>query len=61
MKTNAFADLESVLAKAKLPTEELVSGGGEGLFTQRLRRALNDDNGLNEKNCGRQGKRVNFP
>jgi hypothetical protein len=48
---NAVAEIESVLAKAKLPTEELVrGGGGEGLFTQRLRRALNDDNGWKKHN-----------
>jgi hypothetical protein len=47
----AAAELEEVLADARLPVEELVKGGGgEGLLTQRLRRALNDDRGWKKHN-----------
>lgn len=47
----AAAELESVLAGARLPSEELVrGGGGEGQLTQRLRRALNDERGWRKHN-----------
>lgn len=39
----AIEDLEAVLLKAKIPVEELIrGGGGEGEFTQRLRKRLSD-------------------
>jgi len=41
----ALAELEAVLAKATIPIEEIIAGGGgEAKGTQRLRRALNDLN-----------------
>jgi hypothetical protein len=47
----AASELEEILAEAKLPVEELVcGGGGEALFTQRLRRALNDERGWKKHN-----------
>jgi len=43
---DAVAELEAVLSSAEIPTEELIrSGGGEGKFTQRLRRALSAGHG----------------
>ena len=48
---NAATEIESVLASARVPSEELVRGeGGEGLLTQRLRCALNNDNGWRKHN-----------
>jgi hypothetical protein len=48
---SAATEIEEVLADAQLPSEELVrGGGGEGLLTQRLRRALNQDRGWRKHN-----------
>jgi len=47
---DAVAELEAVLSSARIPTEELIRGGGEGEFTQRLRRALSDDHGWRKHN-----------
>lgn len=47
----AVAEIESVLENAFIPAEELVrGGGGEGEFTQRLRRAFHVDFGWKKHN-----------
>jgi hypothetical protein len=47
----AAADIQAVLAPATMKCEELVrSGGGEGQLTQRLRRALNEEQGWRKHN-----------
>lgn len=47
----AIAELESVLLEAEIPVEELIrGGGGEGAFTQRLRRRLERDFGWRKHN-----------
>ncbi len=47
----AVIELESVLIDAKIPVEELIrGGGGEGEFTQRLRKRLSNDFGWEKHN-----------
>lgn len=48
---DAVRELEAVLSDARISTEELIrGGGGEGEFTQRLRRALADGYGWRKHN-----------
>lgn len=47
----AVEELEAVLSEAEIPIQELVyGGGGEGEFTQRLRKSLSNDFGWNKHN-----------
>ena len=47
----AASELERVLLDVRIPIEELVrGGGGEGELTQRMRRALSEENGW-KKHC----------
>lgn len=48
---DAVAELEKVLLDVEIPVVELIrGGGGEGEFTQRLRRALADSYGWKKHN-----------